>query len=1072
MGSVHAADMPKPVALAVAELKRETPVDFEKEILPLFKINCLACHNETKAKADLILETPATILKGGENGPAVVPGKSAGSLLFKAAAHLEKPFMPPKDNKVNAADFDPAQLALLKLWIDQGAKGEVHGTSPIVWLDKPPVLDPIFAVALTSDGQFAAAGRGNRIDIYHLPSSRFLTRLKDTNLSAGFTNAAHRDLVSALAFNPEGTLLASAGYREVKLWRHPQDVQKSTFTFTNGVARFAVSPNHQWFATAGPGNDIALRNADDGRVRIFSGHRETITDLKFSPDGSRFASCSKDGEVRLWNVADRGLFATVQSPAEPTSLAWIADGQKLAVGAEDGVIRVFEFRTDPKATEEQAPPKTGEPGNPVGTLVNELKGPAARVTALEALPGTNGLLSGGADGALRVWNVAGSKMVREFLQGAPVTAIAVRPDGKRFASAGTNRIVCFWDAAQGRLVSQLKGDRYANELVSKTERGLIVATSDLDFRSKLLETAEGQREKQAERLVKAAETNASTEKLFAEKRKSLDDSLAARGKAATELTNLLAGIDKTIRDFEAADRAAREAARQAKIAAARAADAQLSAERAGLARADTEKMAVEAAAVAEKTKAASNELPPEARGAAQKVADDAASVAQKARSLADAVTADAGAKKETAAENVSAAEKAIETVAALSFHAGELKPNYDKTLAEAPDRRKAATNQVDSAAKALAAAESDFKKAETRKSVTNHELELAQQSAQRAAATLVAARSQLADVELAKKQTETRLANLKQAAAAAEQNVRALAFSPDNRCLATAGDDMCVHTWNADSGAPFEVIRGHAAPVIALAFTTANTVLSVTEDQRAVAWDLEPGWQFERAIGSGDADSSLVDRVNALDFSPDGRVLATGSGEPTRSGEVKLWSVDEGKLLRSFGSMHSDAVLSVRFSPDGRHLASASADRFVRVVELTTGKVIQAFEGHTSYVLGVAWKCDSRTLASAGADKMIKVWDFVTGERKKNIEGAEKEVTSIAFVGASGDAVAASGDSQVRLIRESGEKIRSFEGAGEFINAVAVTPDGLIVVAGGQDGVMHVWNGANGQKLATFGPEP
>jgi WD40 repeat protein len=62
------------------------------------------------------------------------------------------------------------------------------------------------------------------------------------------------------------------------------------------------------------------------------------------------------------------------------------------------------------------------------------------------------------------------------------------------------------------------------------------------------------------------------------------------------------------------------------------------------------------------------------------------------------------------------------------------------------------------------------------------------------------------------------------------------------------------------------------------------------------------------------------------------------------------------------------------------------------------------------------------------------------------------------------------GDSQVRLLRENGEKVRSFEGASEFMNAVAVTPDGQTVVAGGQDGMMHVWDGASGKKLATFGP--
>src|SRR5215218_1128765 len=72
-----------PTPIPIADLKRTTPVDFDKEILPLLSANCLACHNRTKAKADLVLETPADMLKGGENGPAVVPKRGAESLLLK-----------------------------------------------------------------------------------------------------------------------------------------------------------------------------------------------------------------------------------------------------------------------------------------------------------------------------------------------------------------------------------------------------------------------------------------------------------------------------------------------------------------------------------------------------------------------------------------------------------------------------------------------------------------------------------------------------------------------------------------------------------------------------------------------------------------------------------------------------------------------------------------------------------------------------------------------------------------------------------------------------------------------------
>src|SRR5690349_24654025 len=74
LATAPCAAEPSVPPLAVAQLNRISPVDFETEILPLLRDNCLACHNRTRAKADLVLETPADILKGGENGPVVVPG--------------------------------------------------------------------------------------------------------------------------------------------------------------------------------------------------------------------------------------------------------------------------------------------------------------------------------------------------------------------------------------------------------------------------------------------------------------------------------------------------------------------------------------------------------------------------------------------------------------------------------------------------------------------------------------------------------------------------------------------------------------------------------------------------------------------------------------------------------------------------------------------------------------------------------------------------------------------------------------------------------------------------------------
>src|SRR6266850_945424 len=67
--------------ISIAKLKRSTSVDFDEEILPVLKNNCLACHNKTTAKAKLVLETPQDMFKGGDSGPAIAPKRGSASLL-------------------------------------------------------------------------------------------------------------------------------------------------------------------------------------------------------------------------------------------------------------------------------------------------------------------------------------------------------------------------------------------------------------------------------------------------------------------------------------------------------------------------------------------------------------------------------------------------------------------------------------------------------------------------------------------------------------------------------------------------------------------------------------------------------------------------------------------------------------------------------------------------------------------------------------------------------------------------------------------------------------------------------
>ena len=308
--------------------------------------------------------------------------------------------------------------------------------------------------------------------------------------------------------------------------------------------------------------------------------------------------------------------------------------------------------------------------------------------------------------------------------------------------------------------------------------------------------------------------------------------------------------------------------------------------------------------------------------------------------------------------------------------------------------------------------------------------------AQQAAAELIEARTALAHAEAVLEETKADLETVSKASDEAEKPIRTLVFSPDSRRLATAGNDYLIHLWDSDNGQPLDTLEGAGAVIQTLTFTPDGDLVSGSDNNQIVFWDPDPGWSLWKTIGSVDDAARLTGRVRALAFSPDGRLLATGSGQPSRSGEVKLWDPVQGRLVRNLTDAHSDTIFGLEFSPDGKYLASASADHLVKVFDAAEGELIRVFEGHTHHVLDVAWRADGHLLASCGADNVIKLWDFETGEQKETIGGFEKEITSISFIGTGDDLLTSSGDGLVRL----GE--RHFRGAQDFLYASASSADG------------------------------